>query len=343
MTKPKFYYGGQAVIEGVMMRGRKTMAVAIRKPDGTILVEETPIKQNTRLPRFLKWPFFRGTVNLISSLVIGMKTLIFSANQMLEEGEEEESLSTLEIAGTVALSLALGIGLFFLLPAFLAGTIKTWVPSHGMQNVLEGLVRILIFLAYMFLISRVKDVQRVFQYHGAEHKTIFNYESGRPLEVATARQMSRFHPRCGTSFLLFVMVISILVYSVLPEMTMVQRLLSRVLLLPVIAGISYEVLRLAGGHLDHPLVAAISWPGLQLQRLTTQTPDDSQLEVAIAALKRVLISDGELEPEPEPQPEAGGEAEEVSGREEEKAACCEPLPALQREFAHTIKEEVGIS
>ena len=133
MTKPKFCYGGQAVIEGVMMRGRKTMAVAVRKPDGSILVNEEELKQNPRLPKFLKWPFIRGTVNLVSSLVIGMKTLIFSANQMLDEGEEEESLSTLEVAGTVALSLALGIGLFFLLPAFLAGAIKAWVDVYKRQ------------------------------------------------------------------------------------------------------------------------------------------------------------------------------------------------------------------
>ena len=318
MTKPKFCYGGQAVIEGVMMRGRKTMAVAVRKPDGSILVNEEELKQNPRLPKFLKWPFIRGTVNLVSSLVIGMKTLIFSANQMLDEGEEEESLSTLEVAGTVALSLALGIGLFFLLPAFLAGAIKAWVPSHGMRNVLEGLVRIVIFLAYMFLISRVKDVQRVFQYHGAEHKTIFNYESGKPLEVETARRMSRFHPRCGTSFLLFVMVISILVYSILPEMNMAQRLVSRVVLLPVIAGIAYEVIRLAGNHLDNPLVAAMSWPGLQLQRLTTQNPDDSMREVAIAALKSVLVADGELEPEPAPAEAAEARAEAAAEPERQE-------------------------
>lgn len=318
MSKPKFCYGGQAVIEGVMMRGQKTMAVAIRKPDGGIMVEETEIKSNPRLPKFLKWPFIRGTVNLVSSLTIGVKTLVFSANQALDEGEEEETLSPLEITGTVALSLALGVGLFFLLPAFLAQAIKAWVPGHGMQNVMEGLVRILIFLTYMFLISRVKDVQRVFQYHGAEHKTIFNYESGKPLAAAAAREMSRFHPRCGTSFLLFVMVISILVYSVLPEMSMIQRLLSRVILLPVIAGIAYEVIRLAGNHLDHPLVAAISWPGMQLQRLTTQEPDDSQLEVAIAALKSVLKADGELAEEPVPlqgegSRETAGEAAAAAG------------------------------
>lgn len=294
MSKPEFCYGGQAVIEGVMMRGKKSMAIAVRKNPEQIHVENWPLKDNKKRPVFLSWPLIRGTVNLVDALVIGVKTLVFSANQMLEDDEEEETLTTTEVAMTVVVSMALGIGLFFLLPAFLAQSIKQWVPSHAMQNILEGLVRIGVFLAYIGLISNMKDIQRVFQYHGAEHKTIYNYESGLPLTVAHARAQSRLHPRCGTSFLFMVMIISILVFSLLGEMTLWMRLLSRVLLLPLVAGIAYEFIRLAGRHTDHPLVSLVSWPGLQLQRLTTKEPDDDQLEVAIASLKRVLQEDGDI-------------------------------------------------
>jgi uncharacterized protein YqhQ len=300
MKKPVFCYGGQAVIEGVMMRGKTSMAVAVRKTPGDILVERWPIKASSGRPKFLSWPLIRGTVNLVDSLMIGVKTLVFSANQSLDEGEEEETLSTMEVAITVAISLVLGIGLFFLLPAFLAQSIKAWVSNHALQNLLEGVVRIVVFLVYIYSISKMKDIQRVFQYHGAEHKTIFTYEAGEALTVDNARRQSRLHPRCGTSFLVLVMVVSIFVFSVLGEMSLLGRLVSRVLLLPVVAGIAYEFIRYAGQHLENPLVAAISWPGLQLQRLTTREPDDSQLEVAIASLKKVLQDDGILtEPETE--------------------------------------------
>ncbi len=317
MSETKFNYGGQAVIEGVMMRGKNSLAIAFRKGPDCIGVEGWAINQSANRPAFLRWPFIRGTVNLVDSLVMGVKTLVFSANQALEEGEEEETLSNKEIAITVAVSLSLGVLLFFILPAFLAQVIKTWVPSHGLQNVLEGLMRIVIFLLYIVGISQVKDVQRVFQYHGAEHKSIYAYESGKTLNLENTRSMSRLHPRCGTSFLLLVMVVSILLYSLLPAMTMAQRLLSRVVLLPVIAGIAYELIRLAGKRLDNPIVAAISWPGLQLQRLTTREPDDSQLEVAIAALTKVLQDDGVLPVEEAPQIQ---EAETVAAAETIAAA-----------------------
>ena len=308
MTETRFNYGGQAVIEGVMMRGRSSLAIAVRKSSGGIKVDGWAINQATKRPRFLSWPFIRGTVNLVDSLMIGIKTLVFSANQALDEGEEEESLSNTEIIITVALSLGLGIVLFFLFPAFLAQLIRKWAPGRGVQNLLEGAVRIVIFLVYIFGISQVKDVQRVFQYHGAEHKTIYTYESEQPLTAGNARGMSRLHPRCGTSFLLLVVVVSILLYSLLPPLTMIQRLLSRIVLLPVIAGIAYELIFLAGKKLDNPLVAAISWPGMQLQRLTTREPDEGQLEVAIAALTRVLQDDGVLS-KPEADPAAAPAAE----------------------------------
>lgn len=310
MKKPVFSYGGQAVIEGVMMRGKNSMAVAVRRTPGDILIEDWPIQPNAKRPALLKWPFIRGTANLVDSLLVGVKTLVFSANQMLEEeGEEPETLSATEVTLTVALSMVLGIGLFFLLPAFLAQSIQRWVPGYTLQNLLEGFVRILVFLVYIYLISKMKDIQRVFQYHGAEHKTIFNYESGQPLSVENARSQSRFHPRCGTSFLMLVMIISILVFSLLGPMTLWARLLSRVLLLPVVAGIAYEFIRLAGQHLENPVVQFISWPGLQLQRFTTREPDDQQLEVAISALKRVLQDDGQLAAEPQAAQETGAATE----------------------------------
>jgi uncharacterized protein YqhQ len=308
MEKEKFNYGGQAVIEGVMMRGKNSLAIAFRRDPEHIGVEGWALDQSAKRPKFLKWPFIRGTVNMVDSLVMGVKTLVFSANQSLGEDEEAESLSHGEIIGTVAISLGLGIALFFLLPAFLAQMIRAWAPGRFWQNLLEGLMRIGIFLAYILSISQIKDIQRVFQYHGAEHKTIYNFESGQPLAVENARRMSRLHPRCGTSFLLLVMVVSILVYSLLPAMTLAQRLLSRLVLLPVIAGIAYEIIRLAGRRLDNPLVAAISWPGMQLQRLTTREPDDSQLEVAIAALTKVIQDDGLLPPAVDTEMAAEGAA-----------------------------------
>ncbi|MCL2122328.1 MAG: DUF1385 domain-containing protein [Clostridiales bacterium] len=294
MNESKFSYGGQAVIEGVMMRGKQSMAIATRQAANNIGTMVWEIKPTLKRPAFLRWPLVRGTVALVDSMLIGVKSLVYSANQSLADGEEEEELTNTEIVVTVTLALGLGVVLFFLLPAFLAQIIQRWAPGRGVQNVLEGLMRAGIFLLYVIGISRLKDIQRVFQYHGAEHKTIFTYESGKPLTVENAREMSRLHPRCGTSFLLLVIVVSILLYSMLPPLTMTQRLLSRLVLLPLISGISYEMIRLAGRKPDNPLVAAISWPGMQLQRLTTREPDDSQLEVAIAALTRVLQDDGVL-------------------------------------------------
>ena len=312
MGGSEFNYGGQAVIEGVMMRGRNTLAIATRQSNGEIGMSGWPIDPGRKRPGFLRWPFIRGTVNLVDSLNIGIKTLVYSANQVLAEGEEEETLSGTQIAITVALSLGLGIVLFFLFPAFLAQIIKRWAPGRGIQNILEGLVRIGIFLAYLAGVSQMKDIQRVFQYHGAEHKTIYAYEAGKPLTVENAAAMSRLHPRCGTSFMLLVMVISILLYSLLPPLTLVQRLLSRLVLLPVIAGIAYELIRLAGRKLGNPIVAAISWPGIQLQRMTTREPDESQLEVAIAALTKVL-QDDELLPKPAAE-DAEAVAETAAGQ-----------------------------
>jgi len=286
----KFQYGGQAVIEGVMMRGRRNLAIAVRKPDSEIIIERRPVKSVAEKLPFLKWPFFRGTVMLIESLVIGIQALAFSANQAAEA--EEEELGPWEMALTITVALGLGILLFVVAPTTMARFLYGF-KSVFLINFFEGLFRIGIFLLYILAISRMKDIQRVFQYHGAEHKVINAYEAGEELVVENARKYSQLHPRCGTSFLLIVMVIMILVFSFLGKPGLLLRIVSRILLLPVVAGISYEVLKLSGRYCNSPVMKVIIAPGLWLQKLTTREPDDSQVEVAIRALQAVLPESGE--------------------------------------------------
>jgi len=281
-------YGGQAVIEGVMMRGKKNMAVAVRRTPAEIVLKTEGVSSLTDRFRVLKLPFIRGFVALVESLVTGIKTLTFSANQVVEGECEGETISPWEMGLSVAFALIAGTGLFFLLPVGLAHLLEAYAPGHFLQNLLEGLFRILIFLLYVIAISVMKDIQRVFQYHGAEHKTIHAYETGQELTVENVRPYSTLHPRCGTSFLLFVMVISILVFSLIGETNLQTRFLSRVLLLPVVAGVSYEFLKFTGKHQQLALIRLFSIPGLWLQKLTTREPDDSQIEVAICALQKVL-------------------------------------------------------
>jgi len=284
---PRYQYGGQAVIEGVMMRGRDSAAIAVRRPDGDISVKMRDI-ENSKRPSVLKAPFIRGVVMLIESLVIGMESLMYSAN---ESSEEEEQLS----GGEVVLSLVMAFGLFVLLfivvPNVIVAFMQKHIPSVVLVNLLEGVLRIAIFLVYIVVISKMEDIQRVFAYHGAEHKTIAAWEAGEELTVDNARKYSTLHPRCGTSFLLIVMVLSILVYSFLGEQTLGERILSRLILLPVLAGLSYEVLKLAGRPNPSAFVKWLSAPGLALQKLTTREPDDSMLEVAIASLNAVIEKD----------------------------------------------------
>ncbi len=284
----KYSYGGQAVIEGVMMRGRKTVAIAVRKGPEEIVVTTRRLNSIGEKVPFLKWPVIRGTVSLIESLVLGVQALTYSANQVVEGEDESESISPLEMALSVVVALALGIGLFFLLPVGAAYLLENFVPNHNVQNLLEGLLRIAIFLAYVWGISNIKDIQRVFQYHGAEHKVIYAYENGETLTVENARKYSTLHPRCGTNFMLVVMVISILVFSLLGKTNIWVRLLSRIALLPVVAGLSYEFIKFAGKHSDNPLLRILITPGLWLQKLTTGEPDDSMLEVSIQALTKVI-------------------------------------------------------
>ena len=287
MTK-KLSVGGQAVIEGVMMRGPGKLAVAVRKPNGEITVELKDAGSVSDRYPILKKPFLRGVVSLVESLSYGMKALSFSAQASGEEEEGEESMSSLELAGTIAVSVGLAVLLFVVLPTGAMKLLQNEGFSPMVLNLCEGLLRLGIFLLYIWGISRQKDIQRVFQYHGAEHKTIYTYEHGLPLRVENVRPFSTLHPRCGTNFLMIVMLISIFIFTFLGWPSLWERILSRILLMPVVAGISYEIIRFAGKHMDKPWVRAAILPGLALQKLTTRQPDDDQIEVAIASLKAVL-------------------------------------------------------
>jgi len=306
--------GGQAVIEGVMMRGPKEIAVAVRTPDKGIIIDKKPVASILQKYKFLKLPIIRGVVSFIESLIMGTKALMFSAELVdIEEEEdkkkketmtEEERKATeakegkmknLAIYFSVAISLVFGVGLFMLLPTVVVGLARDYLfkgANNFWVTLLEGVIRIAIFLAYVSLVSLMKDIRRVFEYHGAEHKTIFCYESGEELTVENARRFSRLHPRCGTSFLLIVMVISIIVFSFISWSNPWQRLGIRLLLLPVVAGLSYEVIKFAGRS-KSKCMRLVSMPGMWLQKITTREPDDSQLEVAIASLKAVLTDNRE--------------------------------------------------
>lgn len=294
--------GGQAVMEGVMMRGPKEIATAVRKSNGEIIIDKKEVSSVFTKYKFLKIPILRGVISFFESMITGVKCLMFSAEQVdLEDGEDYkpskfeqwlddkfgDKVKDIVIYFSVFVSLIFSVGLFILLPTVLVGWLKKFIVSAPVLSLCEGGVRIAIFLAYLFLVSRMKDIQRVFEYHGAEHKTIAAYEHGEELTPENARKYSRLHPRCGTSFLLIVMIISIIFFSFLKWETVWQRMLYRLLLLPVVAGVSYEIIKFAGRS-DSKLVKWLTSPGLALQLLTTREPDDSQLEVAIAALKSVL-------------------------------------------------------
>ena len=280
-------YGGQALIEGVMMRGKRYQAMSARLEDGRIVSEVEEFTMLTDRHKFFGLPFIRGTFNMIDSLISGMKALTWSTNVSLAEDEDEEELTPMEIAMTMIVSIGLGILLFFVLPVVIAHYFQPLIPGNFLQNIFEGVVRVVVFLLYLFLISRMKEIRRVFQYHGAEHKSIHCYEAGDALTPENAMKHTRLHPRCGTSFLFIVMVISIFVFALVGVENFAWRMASRIVLLPVIAGVSYEVLRYCGKHMDKAWVRAIAWPGMQLQRLTTGDPDLEMLEVAIYSLQKV--------------------------------------------------------
>ncbi len=282
-NKPKV--GGQAVIEGVMMRGVDKVAVAVRRPDGGIEVDVNPVNSIRDKYPILKKPLLRGVIALFESLYDGMKALAYSAQV---SGEEDEQLSSKEMAMTIATSVALAIGLFIVIPTWSMRFLHSLTNDPMALNLAEGVLRMVIFLSYIAAISSMDDIQRVFQYHGAEHKTIYTYEAGLPLVVENVRPFSTLHPRCGTNFLMIVMLISMFVFTFLGWPNLLERIASRIVLMPVIAGVSYELIRFAGNHADNPIVHFAILPGLLLQKLTTRQPDDSQIEVAIASLKAVL-------------------------------------------------------
>lgn len=299
MTK-KPNVGGQAVIEGVMMRGKTHVAVAVRQPDGEISVDVRPVNSISDRYPILKKPFLRGVVSLVESLVMGMKALTYSAQV---SGDEDEKLDSKDMALTIAVSAGLAILLFIVIPTWSMRFLTGVTQDHMALNLAEGVLRMAIFLAYIAAISSMNDIQRVFQYHGAEHKTIYTYEAGLPLKVENVRPFSTLHPRCGTNFLMIVMLISMFIFTFLGWPNLLERIASRILLMPVIAGVSYELIRYAGAHSDNPLVRIAITPGLLLQKLTTRQPDDSQIEVAIASLKAVVPPEDLAQEEPEPCPE----------------------------------------
>lgn len=289
--------GGQAVLEGIMMKNQDRYAVAVRKPDGEIFVQTETFHSITgNWKKLTTIPFVRGVFNFIDSMVLGIKTLTFSASFYEEEEEKElsgkdlkkkEKQENLMMAGTVAFSIVAAVAIFMILPYFLSTLMKPVIPSYHLRTVIEGVVRIGIFIVYILLISRMEDIQRTFMYHGAEHKCINCIEHGLELNVENVRKSSKQHKRCGTSFLFFVLFVSIIVCFFITVESPVLRVVLRIALIPLIAGISYEMIRLAGNS-DNPVVELLSKPGLALQNLTTKEPEDDMIEVAIKAVEEVF-------------------------------------------------------
>lgn len=289
--------GGQAVLEGIMMKNQDRYAVAVRKPDGEIFVQTETFHSITgNWKKLTTIPFVRGVFNFIDSMVLGIKTLTFSASFYEEEEEKElsgkdlkkkEKQENLMMAGTVAFSIVAAVAIFMILPYFLSTLMKPVIPSYHLRTVIEGVVRIGIFIVYILLISRMEDIQRTFMYHGAEHKCINCIEHGLPLTVENVRKSSKEHKRCGTSFMLFVMIVGIVLLFFVRVESPLMRVIVRIALLPVIAGISYELIKWAGSS-ENPVVCILSKPGLWLQGLTTKEPDDEMIEVGIAAVEAVF-------------------------------------------------------
>jgi uncharacterized protein YqhQ len=278
--------GGQAVLEGVMMRGVSTWAVGVRKESGEIDVQSFPLVSWTKRHRVLRWPIIRGVVALVESLKIGFNALNISANAQL--GEDEEPISGGMWVGTMVVALLFAVGLFFVVPVGLTSLFKDHLGSAFLFWLVEGVLRTAIFLGYIALLSRLRDLRRVFEYHGAEHKTISCFEAGEPLTPENAQRYSRLHPRCGTSFLLIVMIVAIFVFAPLGLPEWYLLVASRIIGVPLIAGISFEVIKFAGRNRRKRWVQTLMWPGMMLQKLTTREPDLEELAVAIAAMEAVL-------------------------------------------------------
>ncbi len=287
MAKP-FYHGGQAVIEGVMMRGKKNVAISVRRPDGKLEIIKQPLAEIFK-GRLREIPLLRGVIVLIETLVLGTQALIQSAQ--IASAEEEEKIPTAALWGVVAVSIAFAVALFFIIPLLATRYFDLYIASDFVSNLIEGFVRIGIFIAYLKIIGLLPDIKKVFAYHGAEHKVVNAYENGSPLEVEAIKSYSTAHVRCGTSFIFAVLIIAILVFALLGRPSLWLSILSRVILLPVIAALGYEVTRLGASHSKSILAQILLAPGLMLQSMTTREPNDDQLETAISALSEVIKAD----------------------------------------------------
>ena len=294
-------YGGQAVLEGVMIRGQNHMAVAVRRPNGAIAIDERPLSTlYTGVVRRI--PLLRGVIVLVETLSLGMRALSYSANVNMEDPEadpnsevESEELGKGAIASMLLLSFGFAIALFFLLPLFASRPLEGMFGNDIVSNIAEGAIRLVVFVAYIWVIGRMPDIRRVFMYHGAEHMTVHAQERGDPLVIEAIRKYSPAHPRCGTAFLLTVMVVAIVVFVIVPREPLWWLILSRIIFIPVIAALAYEVIRWSGRYEDNPIVSLITAPNLLLQKLTTRQPEDDQIEVAVAAMNAALVADrGEL-------------------------------------------------
>jgi len=292
--------GGQAVIEGVLMRSLSGYSVAVRQPNGSVAIKKDKLVSITKKYPLLKLPVIRGSVVLIQSLILGIRALNYSASVVSENEEGKQEMSNAAVATSMITALALGIGIFILAPLGITNLIRHYLMpamSNFEYNVIDGVIRAIFFFIYLISISFMDEIRRVFQYHGAEHKTVYTFEANEDLTVENARKKSTLHPRCGTTFLMFVLAISIIVFSFVPSTApFVVKFLARVVLIPLIAGIAYEIIRFAARHLANPFCRALVQPGYWLQRITTKEPDDSQLEIAITALREALLYDA-VEPQ----------------------------------------------
>jgi len=295
--------GGQAVIEGVMMKGPKDIAIAVRSPDNEIVVKKEPVEGIITKYKLNKIPFLRGGLALIDAMILGVRSLNYAADIAMPEENSDEEPGRFEaflqkifgdkfvdvvMCFSIFIALLISVGVFILGPTLLAGTFKKTIQSTAVLNLIEGVLRLTLFILYVFAISKMEDIRRVFQYHGAEHKTIYCYENREDLNVENVRKYSTLHPRCGTSFLFIVMMVSMILFSMIAWKDPISRMLIRLALLPVVAGISYEIIKIAGKS-QSAFMDIVSYPGMMMQKLTTLEPDDSQIEVAIEALKNVLV------------------------------------------------------
>ena len=297
---PRYSYGGQALIEGVLMRGRDAIAVALRHPDGRIVYATERLDSGVHGTRWSKLPFLRGLIVLYETLFVGTRWLVRSATLQAagtgEEGDEGVELGKGSIALMLVITLAFGVGIFFLLPLLLASATTSNIQNGLVQHLVEGLIRVAIFIGYLLLIARAEDVRRVFQYHGAEHMTIHALESGDPLVVDAVRKYPTAHPRCGTEFLVVVIALSIIAFSLVGRQEPAVMIGSRILLIPVIAAVGYELLKWGAKHRSNRFVRAIMYPGILVQKITTRQPSVDMIEVAIVSMEQALVADGEALP-----------------------------------------------